>query len=97
MSGLIASIVRFNGDPEDLLERFERARGLWIEAQDDDYDRPVFYATCKTDDGIVIVSGWETEAAHHAFGRRMGPYLQAVGMGRPEHHEHMPIAMFGWD
>jgi hypothetical protein len=55
MADPIAVIIRFNGDPDDLFERFERARRLWIEAQDGDYDRPAFYAVCKADDGIVVV------------------------------------------
>jgi heme-degrading monooxygenase HmoA len=97
MSDPIVSIVGFNGDPDDLVERFERARRLWIEAQDDGYRRPAFYAACKTDDGIVVVSGWETAADHKAFGRRLGPHLEAVGMGRPDHHEHMSIEKLGWD
>jgi hypothetical protein len=63
MADPIAAIIRFSGDPDDLFERFERARRLWIEAQDGDYSRPAFYAACKTDEGIVIVNGWETDAA----------------------------------
>ena len=97
MSDPIAVIVRFNGDPDALFERFEKARRSWIEAQDGGYDPPAFYAACKTDDGIVIVDGWETDAAHKAFGRRMGPYLEAVGMGMPDHLEHMWIEKLGWD
>jgi hypothetical protein len=97
MSDPIAVIVRFNGEPDDLFERFERARGLWIESQPDDYARPTFYAACKTNDGIVIVNGWETEADHHAFGRAMGPHLEAVGLERPEQHEHLRVEKLGWD
>jgi len=69
----IAVIVRFNGDPDDLLERFERARALWIEAQGVDYARPIFYAACKTNEGIAVINAWHTEADHQAFGRRLGP------------------------
>jgi hypothetical protein len=97
MSDPIAVIIRFNGDPDDLFERFEKARRLWIEAQDGNYNPPAFYAVCKTDDGIAIVDGWETDAAHKAFGRRMGPHLEAVGMGMPDHLEHMWIEKLGWD
>lgn len=97
MSDPIAAIIRFTGDPDDLFERFERARRLWIEAQDDRYDRPAFYAACKTKTGIVIVGGWETEAAQEAFGRRMRPHLEAVGMGMPDDHEHVRIEKLGWD
>ncbi|MFL5842106.1 MAG: hypothetical protein ACJ77Z_16775 [Thermoleophilaceae bacterium] len=90
-------IVRFSGDPDDLSERFERARRLWVDAQNGDYSPPVFYAVCKTDDGIVIVDGWETDDAHKAFGRRMEPHLTAVGMGSPDHLEHLSIEKLGWD
>jgi hypothetical protein len=96
MTHSIAVIVRFTGDPNDLLERFERARRLWIDAQGDDYARPVFYATCRTDDGITVINAWETEADHDAFGRRLGPHLQAVGLGRPDQHEHLRIEKLGW-
>jgi hypothetical protein len=93
----VAVIVRFNGDPDDLFERFDRARRLWIEAQDSNYERPVFYAACKTADGITIVNCWKTQADHAAFGRRMGPHLHAVGVGHPHTHEHLSIQKLGWD
>ena len=38
MADPIAVIIRFSGEPDDLLERFEQARRLWIEAQDADYE-----------------------------------------------------------
>jgi hypothetical protein len=97
MADPIAVIVRFHGDPDELVERFEAARRRWIEAQDGDYQRPAFYAACKTDDGIVIVNGWESEAAHEAFGHRMAPHLEAVGMGKPDRLERMRIERLGWD
>jgi hypothetical protein len=106
----IAVIVRFDGDPDDLIERFERARQLWIETQDGDYSRPLFHAACKrrehprggprarqTDSGIVIVNVWETEAAHDAFSHRMRPHLEAVGMGMPDRLEHLWVGKLGWD
>lgn len=97
MADPIAVIIRFNGNPDDLLERFERARRIWIEAQADDYNRPAFYAACKSDDGIVIVSSWETAAAHRAFGQGIGPYVDAVGMCRPDHVERLRIGRLAWD
>ncbi len=97
MSDPTAVILRFNGDPNDLLHRFEQARQLWIEAQDDDHSPPAFYAACKTKDGIVIITGWLTDEAHRAFGTGMSPHLKAVGMGRPDGHEHLRIEMLGWD
>jgi len=47
--------------------------------------------------GIVIVNGWETDAAHQAFAHRMGPHLRAVGMGMPDHPERLRIEKLGWD
>jgi hypothetical protein len=93
----IAVIVRFHGDPDDLFERFEKARRSWVEAQNDDYSPPVFFAVCKTDDGIVLIDGWETDEDHKAFGERMGPHLEAAGMGSPDHLEHLWVSKLGWD
>jgi hypothetical protein len=93
----IAVIIRFNGDADDLLERFERARRLWVEAQDADYERPVFYAACKTEDGIAIVGAWESAAAHRAFGQGLHPHIEAVGMDTPDRIERMRVAKLGWD
>ena len=93
----ITVIIRFSGDPDDLLERFERARRFWIEAQDRDYERPAFYAACKTDDGIAIGSAWETAVAHRAFGQRLHSHIEAVGMSAPDQIERMRVAKLGWD
>src|SRR5919106_3743357 len=97
MADPITVIIRFNGDPDDLLERFERVRRRWIEAQDREYERPVFYAACRTDVGIAIVSGWETAVAHRAFGQQLHPYIDAVGMDAPDQIERMWIEKLGWD
>jgi hypothetical protein len=63
MADPIAVTIRFTGDPDDLLGRFESARKMWIEAQNADYERPVFYAACRTDEGIAIVSCWKSAVA----------------------------------
>jgi hypothetical protein len=97
MADPITVIIRFNGDPDELLERFERARRLWTDAQRGDYERPAFYAACTTDDGIVVVNGWEDEAAHKTFGHQLGSHLAAVGVGKPDQVERMPIGKLGWD
>jgi hypothetical protein len=97
MADPIAVIIRFTGDPNDLLERFESARRLWIEAQDGDYEHPVFYAACRTDKGIAIVNCWETVVAHRAFGQGIHPHIDAVGVGSPEQIERMRIKKLGWD
>ena len=92
----IAVIIRFRGDPPDLLERFERARQLWIDAQDDGYERPVFYAACETDEGIAIISSWETAVAHRAFGQGLHSHIDAAGLGTPDQIERMRIDTLGW-
>jgi hypothetical protein len=92
----IAVIIRFEGDSDDLLERFEQARRQWIEAQGGNYERPLFHAACRTDDGIAIVSGWGTAIGHRAFGQGIAPHVAAVGMGRPDRIERMRIEKLGW-
>jgi hypothetical protein len=88
-------ILRFNGDPGDLAQRFETARQLWIEAQED-YVRPIFYARCTTKNGIVVVTAWPTKEAHKAFGPAMRPHLETAGSPRPDSHEHLRIDTLGW-
>jgi hypothetical protein len=92
----IAVIIRFTGDPDDLVERFERARQMWIEAQGDDYERPVFYAACRTDDGIAIVNCWQSAVAHRAFGQGLHPHIEAVGLSAPDRIERMRVNTLGW-
>lgn len=97
MPNPLAVILRFNGDPDDLLERFEQARKSWIETQGESYHPPTFFAVCKAEDGIVLVSGWEAEEDHKAFRKQMMPHLHTAGIGRPGAHEHLGIARLGWD
>ena len=97
MADPLAVIIRFSGDPDDLLERFERARRLWIDAQAGDYERPVIYAACKTEDAIAIVTGWETAVAHRAFGQGLHSQIAAAGMAMPDQIERMRIERLGWE
>jgi hypothetical protein len=93
----IAVITRFSGDPDDLLRRFERARRAWVDAQAGDCEGPVFYAACRTADGIAVVTGWGTAAAHRAFGQGLHPHIEAAGMEAPDQVERMRIENLGWD
>ena len=97
MANRIATILRFNGDPDDLLGRFEQARQSWTEAHVSDYNPPTFFAVCKAEEGIVLVAAWEAEDDHKAFRRQMMPHLHAAGVARPEAHEHFEITRLGWD
>jgi hypothetical protein len=110
MSTPMGVIIRFDGDPDDLIDRFERARRLWIDAQGDDYNPPEFYAACtlrqhqrggprahQTGTGIVVITAWATEADHKAFTHRLRPHLDAVGLAMPDRLEHLPIEKLGWD
>jgi len=97
MSNPISVILRFNGDPDDLLGRFEHARKSWIETQDEGYNPPTFFAICKAEDGIVLVTGWEADEDHKAFRKQMMPHLHAAGISRPSAHEHLGIARLGWN
>jgi hypothetical protein len=92
----IGVIIRFAGDPDDTLARFEAARAQWIEEQAEDYERPLFYATARARDGIVILTAWRTAVAHRAFGEGIGPHIAAQGLARPE-IEHLRIEGLGWD
>jgi len=80
MSNPISVILRFNGDPHDLLGRFEQARKSWIEAQDEGYNPATFFAICKAEDGIVLVTGWEAEEDHKAFRKQMMPHLTRLAL-----------------
>jgi hypothetical protein len=97
MAKPLVVIIRFSGDPDDLLERFERARQLWIEAERGEYERPVFYAACKTDEGIAILTGWESAVAHRAFGQGIHPHIRAAGMNMPDGIDRMRVEKLGWD
>jgi hypothetical protein len=97
MADPLAVIIRFRGDPDDLLERFERARRMWVEAQDADYEPPAFYAACKTGAGIAVVTGWETATSHRAFGQGLHDFVNAVGLSAPDQIERMPVDRLGWD
>ena len=97
MADPITVIIRFTGDSDDLLERFEKARWSWIQAQDGDHERPLFYAACRTDNGIAIVNAWETAAAHRAFGQGIHSHIEAVVMRGPDHIERLRIKTLGWD
>ena len=97
MATQLAVIIRFTGDSDDLLERFERVRQRWIADQDGDYERPAFYAACRTDDGIAIVSGWETASGHRAFGQGLHAHLDAVGMSAPTAIQRMKVGTLGWE
>jgi hypothetical protein len=92
----LAVMIRFKGDPDDLLERFESARRVWKEAQGGDYETPAFYATCREKDGILIITGWKSAAGHRAFGEDIGPQIHASGMPQPE-IERLRIEMLGWE
>jgi hypothetical protein len=93
----IAVIIRFSGEPDDLLERFERTRRIWVEAQNSGYEQPLFYAAGRTKEGIAIVTAWESATGHRAFGQGIHPHLDAVGMSPPDQIEQVRIERLGWD
>jgi hypothetical protein len=97
MADPLAVVIRFKGDVEELSEACERLRRAWIDAQDGDYDRPLFYAVCRTREGIEILSAWSTTAAHRAFGQGLHTGIEAAGMPMPDEIERMPIVKLGWD
>ncbi len=96
MPNPIAVILRFSGDPNDLLGRFAEARKSWSEAHYDGKP-PTFFAICEAQEGIALVTGWEAEEDHKAFRKQMMPHLHAAGVGRPSGHEQLRITQLGWD
>ena len=96
MSDPVAVILRFKGDSHDLLEGFEQARRSWIEDQDDGFKPPAFFVMCATEEGITVITGWDTDEDHRAFAHGMGPRLERAGAPRPDGHEHLRIAKLGW-
>ena len=97
MATPLAVLIHFEGDPDELVERFERARRRWVEAQEDSYYAPAFYAACKRDDGIVVITAWEDAIAHRAFGQGIENHVHDAGLGRPTRIERMRIETLGWD
>ena len=97
MADPLAVIIRFSGDPDDLFERFERARRSWIEEQAGYYERPLFYAAGKTDEGLAVLSVWQTAVAHRAFGQGLHAHIDAAGMSSPNEIERMRIETLAWD
>jgi hypothetical protein len=73
-------IIRSSRNPDDLLARFEGARRIWIEVQDQDYERPVFYAAGRTDEGIAIVNSLGSAREHRAFGQWIHAHIHGMGM-----------------
>jgi hypothetical protein len=71
---------------------------MWIDAQDDQYEKPTFYAACRTVDGIAVVNVWRpTAAAHRAFGQELHPHISAAGLDHPQQIERLRIERLGWD
>jgi hypothetical protein len=93
----IAVIIRFSGDPDELLARFEQARLLWVDSKGSDYERPTFYAACRTDDGIAIVNVWHDARAHRAFGQGLHAQIDGLGLDEPDRVERMRVERLGWD
>jgi hypothetical protein len=95
MADPIAVIIRFSGDPDDLLERFEQARQAWIEAQDGRRATSLLRGL-QTDVGIGIVGRCESAAPHRPVGQRLHPHIGAVGMDAPDQIERLRVVKLGW-
>lgn len=67
------------------------------EEQGDDYERPVFYAACRSEDGILVLTGWEDALAHRAFWPAHRASPRRVGMRHPDSIERFRIEKLGWD
>ena len=76
--------------------RWRPPRTSWIEDQDHGYTPPPLVAICATQEGITVLTGWETDEDHKAFAHGMGPQLERAGATKPDGHEHLRIAKLGW-
>ena len=97
MADPLAVIIRFRGDPDGLLSRFEDVRRSWIDRQEGGYERPVFYAACREPEGIAVVTVWEGAVGHRAFGQQLHGLIDAAGLPHPEQIERMKVDRLGWD
>lgn len=96
MSDPVMAILRWDGDPETTLERYERAVAEWRERFGDQSSGPV-HAVAGRDErgGLVVVNVSPTDRDHLHFGRNMGDPLAAVGLPTPD-VEHVSVRRLGW-
>jgi len=96
MSNPVMAILRWEGDPDTALERYERAVAAWRETFGDLSSGPLHAIAGRSErGGLVVVNVFSTDGDHLAFGRNMGDPLAAVGLPTPD-VEHVSVRRLGW-
>ena len=92
----VMAILRWDGDPDTTLERYERAVAAWRETFGEQSSGPLHAIAGRSErGGLVVVNVFETNRDHLAFGRNMGEPLASVGLPTPD-VEHASVRRLGW-
>ena len=95
MANQAAMMIRFNGDPDELLRRYLSARDHWLETRDPGCNPPMLHAVLSGENGIVVINGFPDVQQAHMFGRSMGACMKQAGL-RPAGHERSRIEKLQW-
>jgi hypothetical protein len=84
--------IRFDGDADDLFDKWERAVKLW--EQEFETPAPATVVAEGEQGGLFIVNVFPSEDAHTHCGRNIGGPMEAVGLSNPklEHLDVLKIA-----
>jgi hypothetical protein len=88
-------ILRFPGEVDELLERWERAVQRWQELYPDSR-LPASIASEAENGGLVVVNVFGSDEDHLRFGQKMGTPLREVGLDTPG-MEHLAVRRIDWD
>jgi len=88
-------ILRFPGEVDELLEKWERAVQRWQDLYPDSR-LPASIAAAGEKGGLVVVNVFGSEEDHLLFGEKMGTPLREVGLDTPG-LEHLGVRKLDWD
>jgi hypothetical protein len=80
--------IRFDGDADDLFDKWERAVRLWEE--EFETPGPATVVAKGEQGGLFIVNLFPSDEAHTHFGRNIGGPMEAVGLSNPQ-LEHLDV------
>jgi hypothetical protein len=93
----VIAIFTLNGDPDALLEAYDRAMPA-IKAGTPDYGMPLSHVCARTEDGIRIVDVWESGDALQRFVEhpRFRDALREARLKEPDAVEVLAAHAVGW-
>jgi hypothetical protein len=98
MAEPVMVIIRFAGDVDEVLPRWEQAVKLWQEQFGSEYRLPATVVAEGESGGLVVVNVFATDQDHLNFGQNMGGPMAAVGLTGPfAALEHLPVRKIDWD